>query len=145
LNKLTRQSCFGKSRLSRDRLRFEFHNLSQGYRAPGDDLVQVILFVVVLKFKNRPNRIYFPNAFSPNNDGRNDGFKPFVTGDIIAYDFRIFNRWGQLIFQAKNPLSSWNGINKNSKPDTGSFVWICNYQFRNEKAVVQKGTVVLLW
>jgi len=54
--------------------------------------------------------IYFPNAFSPDNDGKNDFFFPKGYGvDESAYSLIIFNRWGEKIFETNNFNDKWNG------------------------------------
>jgi gliding motility-associated-like protein len=59
-----------------------------------------------------PAIVYIPNAFTPNNDGVNDTFKPIISGAIILnYQISIFDRWGNLVFSSNNPEESWNGEN----------------------------------
>ena len=55
--------------------------------------------------------IYVPNSFTPNADGRNDYFKPAITGEslIQTYEFKIFNRWGDVVFQTKDVTEGWIG------------------------------------
>lgn len=89
-------------------------------------------------------RVIFPNAFSPNNDGNNDIFKPFVKGYLVNYRLKIFDRWGNEIFSSEDYKKGWNGSSKNGKFLAGnSFVWVCNYQFLNETAKNQKGIVII--
>lgn len=55
-------------------------------------------------------RIFFPNAFTPNGDGRNDIFKPVgVLNGISDFQFQVWNRWGELIFQSSDPNDGWRG------------------------------------
>lgn len=55
--------------------------------------------------------IFVPNAFSPNNDGNNDVL--FVRGNYIEnMIFRVYNRWGELVFESTDPAKGWNGIYK---------------------------------
>jgi gliding motility-associated-like protein len=54
--------------------------------------------------------IYVPNAFTPDGDGRNDVFLPIVSGiDRSDYVFRIFDRWGQKIFETEKTDEPWLG------------------------------------
>ena len=55
--------------------------------------------------------IWIPNAFTPNDDLKNDIFLPVFSDPsyIEYYDFKIFDRWGNLIFDTKNPLLGWDG------------------------------------
>jgi len=53
--------------------------------------------------------VFIPNAFSPNNDGKNDIFKPMVFGNVSQYRFSIYNRWGEKIFETSDPQKGWDG------------------------------------
>ena len=69
-----------------------------------------------------------PNAFSPNGDGFNDtwkmeGFKLFNTVSV-----KIFNRWGQLVFESSDPNAEWDGTNKKGKDlPVGTYYYIIDY------------------
>lgn len=57
-----------------------------------------------------------PNTFTPNSDGQNDIFKPFPNSKFIAkVEFKIFNRWGNLIFETNDPHINWDGKNLNGE------------------------------
>lgn len=56
--------------------------------------------------------LYIPNAFTPNQDGLNDLFKPIYHCDMEEYSFRIFNRWGELLYESGDPAEGWNGLYK---------------------------------
>lgn len=55
--------------------------------------------------------VFVPNCFTPNSDNRNEYFKPSVRGIslIHTYEFRIFNRWGDLLFFTTDPTEGWMG------------------------------------
>jgi gliding motility-associated-like protein len=63
-----------------------------------------------------PKFTYFlPNAFTPNLDGLNDGFRgQGIFTYIQAFNMQIFNRWGELIFETNNPYEAWNGRKDNT-------------------------------
>ncbi|HRE97052.1 MAG TPA: gliding motility-associated C-terminal domain-containing protein, partial [Flavobacteriales bacterium] len=68
--------------------------------------------------------IYAPNAFTPDGDGRNDIF--FVTGegfDPTRFEFFIFNRWGEVIFQSESAANGWNGMHNGQKAKNDVYVW----------------------
>jgi gliding motility-associated-like protein len=52
--------------------------------------------------------VYIPNAFTPNGDGKNEGFMPVMRG-MRKFTLQIFNRWGQLIFESSNTNNAWDG------------------------------------
>lgn len=56
----------------------------------------------------RGHVFYAPNAFSPNEDGINDLFKPVMLG-VVDYELQIFNRTGEVVFSTTNPILGWNG------------------------------------
>ena len=67
---------------------------------------------------------YAPNAFTPNNDGVNDDFKPFASGyDLDDYELMIFDRWGELLFTSTNWNVGWNGIYKGRLAQIDVYVW----------------------
>lgn len=68
---------------------------------------------------------YFPNAFTPNNDGLNDLFKP-VFSEFTNKDYllMIFNRWGDVIFSTNDITQGWNGRYKDSSKDAQQDVYV---------------------
>ncbi|MBK7409177.1 MAG: gliding motility-associated C-terminal domain-containing protein [Saprospirales bacterium] len=67
-----------------------------------------------------------PNAFTPNGDGQNDLYTPYPYCFIDRIDLKIFNRWGDLIFETQNADINWNGTDQNGKklPD-GTYYYTC--------------------
>lgn len=68
--------------------------------------------------------VYVPNAFTPDGDGVNDLFFPVLSG-TLPQDFRfmVFNRWGELIFDADVPRGGWDGTHKNMQCKEDVYVW----------------------
>jgi len=52
--------------------------------------------------------LYIPNVFSPNGDNQNDEFA-ILGGDVQSMELKIFNRWGELIFESNNQEIGWDG------------------------------------
>jgi gliding motility-associated-like protein len=88
--------------------------------------------------------IYVPSAFTPNDDGKNDVFRPMLFGNIIKYRFSIYNRWGQLLFNTTEPGKGWNGRNNGYIQHNNVFVWACTYQLEGGELKTVKGTVTLI-
>ena len=87
---------------------------------------------------------YIPKAFSPNSDGINDIFRPIQVGISSTEYFRIFNRYGELVFQTSQWMAGWDGTYKGKPMATGTYVWIVKGKDRKGIVVQQKGTVVLI-
>lgn len=87
--------------------------------------------------------IVFPSAFTPNGDGRNDRFGPTYTNSIKNYRLKIYNRWGQLMFQTNDHLKSWDGTINGLAQETGVFAWVCTFEQKGKQQQL-KGTVVLI-
>ncbi|KAA2238412.1 T9SS type B sorting domain-containing protein [Chitinophaga agrisoli] len=88
--------------------------------------------------------IFFPSAFTPNGDGRNDLFRPKYYKRVSHYQLNVYNRWGATIFQSNDPAIGWDGSFKGALSDTGTFVWIATFMNRHGQAQTVKGTVTLV-
>ena len=88
--------------------------------------------------------IYVPTGFTPNNDGVNDKFIPYPVG-IKSYSyFRVFNRWGQLIFSTKNMNDGWDGKIAGKEQAAGVYVWNIEGRTKDNRIILKKGTVTLI-
>lgn len=84
-----------------------------------------------------------PNAFSPNGDGENDML--YVKGqDVKNMDFKVFNRWGELVFETNDINKGWDGVYKGVAQEMEVYVWTLSVTFGNGKAATKKGNVTLL-
>jgi gliding motility-associated-like protein len=90
-------------------------------------------------------RIDVPTAFTPNGDNLNDFFGPLNAIKAENYIFRIYNRWGGLLFESNNWLKMWDGTYKGILQEPGTYVWTLSYTDRDtKKDFVRKGTFVLI-
>ncbi len=86
-----------------------------------------------------------PTAFTPNNDGKNDLLFPLNAIKAENLDFKVFNRWGQLVFQTRDWKIGWNGKVNGKEQGSGVYVWVLQYTDRDTKEKRQmKGTTVLI-
>lgn len=100
-----------------------------------DDYVKVTI--------TKEDYFYLPNAFTPNNDGINDAFKPTTNG-ITDYKMEVYNRWGQLVFQTSNLSEGWNGkFHKTAQPG-GAYIFIVKYKNGKGKVYTRKGSFLLI-
>lgn len=89
--------------------------------------------------------IYVPNAFSPNNDGLNDILHPVPIGMREFHFFRLFNRFGEMIFSTTDPRRGWDGKIKGTPQNPATtFVWIAEGIDYTGKLVVRKGMVTIV-
>jgi len=86
---------------------------------------------------------YVPNAFSPNDDGTNDFFEA-LTGEIIQIkSFRIYSRWGEMVYSGDNG-NKWDGAYRNQKCNMGVYVYCIEYTMDSDKLYMSKGDITLL-
>jgi gliding motility-associated-like protein len=89
--------------------------------------------------------IAVPSAFSPNDDGLNDFFYPMNAFKADDLDFRVYNRWGQVIFKTSDWTKKWNGKIAGIPQPVGVYVWTFNYTHHDTgKKYALKGTVTLV-
>jgi gliding motility-associated-like protein len=89
--------------------------------------------------------LYFPNTFSPNNDGLNETFGPTGNYNAVSnYELLIFNRWGELVFKTNNPRERWNGKTNGQTNAFTSYVWYSSYQFMGQGKKFKKGSLIIL-
>jgi len=100
-------------------------------------------YITVRVFKTGP-QIFVPTAFTPNGDGRNDVFRPLAVGISKIEYFRVFNRWGELVFSTTVNEQGWDGKIRGKEQATGTFVWVVKAVDYTGKPVFAKGTVTLI-
>lgn len=86
-----------------------------------------------------------PTAFTPNGDGLNDYLYPLSGFKASQLDFRVYNRYGQLVFATQDWTKRWDGRVDGQMQPPGTYVWMLSYTHKDTgKKVFQKGTVVLI-
>ena len=88
--------------------------------------------------------IYVPKAWSPNNDGHNDKLYPIIVGMIELKKFRIFNRWGVLVFETSINKDGWNGIYNNAPQPNETYTWILEAVDQYGNQIKRNGNSVLM-
>ena len=92
----------------------------------------------------RQEAIIIPSAFSPNGDGRNEVLTPVINDiESIRY-FRIYNRWGQLVFFTDQLDTGWDGTFKGGAAISGTYVWEIEGVSTKGRVISKKGAVLLL-
>ena len=89
--------------------------------------------------------IAVPTAFTPNNDGLNDYLYPLNALKAEKLDFKIFNRWGQLLFHSKDWTKKWDGTVNGIPQATGVYIWMLEFTDKDSKQKYSmKGTTTLI-
>jgi gliding motility-associated-like protein len=84
-----------------------------------------------------------PNAFTPNNDGLNDEFG--ILGENFELVFlRIYNRWGELIFETSDRTISWDGTYQGEEQPAGVYTWTVAFNDENNIQFSKSGNVTLI-
>ncbi len=93
--------------------------------------------------------IFIPNSFSPNSDGANDVFYPRGKGLFTIKSLKIFNRWGEMVFERNNfpaneATSGWDGTYKSQKLSTDVYIYTLDVVCENSSVLNFKGNIALL-
>ena len=85
-----------------------------------------------------------PNVFTPNGDGKNDLFRPLLVGYQSLRYFRIYNRYGEEIFNTQSITDFWDGTFKGQNQEVGVYYWMMGVKDRFGKDFERKGDVTLI-
>lgn len=107
--------------------------------------------IIVEVDKNR--NVFIPNVFSPNGDGLNDLFKPFVGAGVQNINYmRVFDRWGEVLYERAGQylpdpldLTGWDGKLKGKRMNPGVYVYLIEVQFVDGQVLLYRGDVTLLY
>jgi gliding motility-associated-like protein len=99
--------------------------------------------ITVRVFKTEP-QVFVPTGFTPNGDGQNDVIRPIAVGMTRIEYFRVYNRWGQLVFSTTVNGKGWDGRINGKEQGTGVYVWVVKGTDFTGKVVSAKGTVTLI-
>jgi gliding motility-associated-like protein len=88
--------------------------------------------------------VFIPNTFTPNGDGQNDML--FVVGPGVqsVKEFRVFNRWGELVFDTRDTSVGWDGSYKGEKLNPAVFVFYVDVECIDGRRTIKKGNVTLI-
>lgn len=93
---------------------------------------------------NPETLIFVPNAFTPNGDGKNEIFFASAVG-IKDFSLKIFNRWGEVMFETNDPSEGWNGMHPSGKEAVqGVYTWTVFAKGENDKLIEKRGKLSLL-
>jgi len=106
---------------------------------------------VIWVYVSKERKVFIPNAFSPDENGLNDYATIFADDASVRSipSFRIFNRWGDLVFEKENLIPNvetegWNGYFNNEKMQNGVYIYIVEIEFIDGEIEIFKGDITLM-
>jgi gliding motility-associated-like protein len=93
---------------------------------------------------NKDIVIYVPNSFTPNEDGLNDVLRPFMIGIKSLTYFKIFNRWGELVYHTSSIRNGWDGRFKGMPLQMQTVVWMLEGTGVDNMKHQAKGSTILI-
>ena len=99
--------------------------------------------VTVYVLCNNAN-VFIPNTFSPNGDGANDIFYPRGNGVYSIKMFRIFNRWGEVVFETTDLNKGWDGTFNGKPQPMGVYVYVIEAFTSTNDRFFKQGNVTLI-
>ncbi len=88
--------------------------------------------------------VKLPSAFSPNGDGENDVFHVLRAGELDIIEFKIFNRWGNVVFETNDKNEGWDGTRKGKEQNTGTYIYYLKGTNGDGEIIEIKGNFTLL-
>ena len=88
--------------------------------------------------------IYMPTGFTPNGDGKNDRYKPYPVGIKQLNYFKVFNRWGQMLYSTTTLHTGWDGRLGGVMQPNAVYVWVVQGITKDDRVITKKGIVSLI-
>jgi gliding motility-associated-like protein len=104
---------------------------------------------VVVRVQCDASQLFIPNTFTPNGDGQNDVFYPRGVGFTRLRSFRVFNRWGEIVYERRNfPLNDktfgWDGTFKGGQLPPDVFMYTIEADCEDNEVLLWKGDVTII-
>lgn len=88
--------------------------------------------------------LFVPTGFTPNGDSKNDKLRALLFGEIQSFDFVVYNRYGQKVFETKINTEGWDGTINGQQQALGLYVWVCKYKLVGQTEIIERGTTILI-
>ncbi len=122
------------------------HSITQEYLinliSPGGCVTPDTMLVRV--FDNNLVDILVPRSFTPNGDGINDILYPYLTGIKEFHFFKVYNRYGKLMFETRNPDAGWDGNYGGTQQPMSIYIWVAEGLANDGSLIKKTGEILLL-
>ncbi len=88
--------------------------------------------------------IFVAKAFTPNTDGVNEKIYPLTVGIKQFHYLRIYNRWGQLMFETTSISNGWDGTSSGKKQPMDTYTWIVQGVTEDDRVIQKTGNTLLI-
>lgn len=88
--------------------------------------------------------VYIPNAFTPDGNENNNVLKVYTACEFDAFEFRVYNRSGDVLYVSQDPNMAWDGTYKGRVMQSGTYVYALEYVLRKGEPIQLSGHIVLL-
>jgi gliding motility-associated-like protein len=88
--------------------------------------------------------IYIPDAFSPNWDGINDILIPRLSGIASLIYFKVYDRWGQLVYETEKKNAGWDGTYRGTKQPVDTYIWVAEGIGMDGNRIKKRGSTILI-
>lgn len=104
---------------------------------------QCDIAAVSVTITGNPGDLFIPNAFTPNNDGKNDIFKVYGSA-LKEAEIRIYTQWGAQIYETNDNTAGWDGKSKGVAQPVGVYIYVIKLRMQDEDTFIRKGTLTLI-
>ncbi len=123
---------------------FVISDTSQLFKVTGKDVWGCVdTAVVVVNVTPNPKSFFIPNAFTPNHDGLNDAFRAYGS-TIQEIDLRVFNQWGQQLWETRDHEQGWDGTYNGHEQPVGVYIYVVRVVLYGGQVITKRGTVSLI-
>ncbi len=111
-------------------------SITDAHNCPNADSVRITA-------RGCAGELFIPNAFTPNRDELNDGFRVYGE-NVQSLHIRIFNRWGELVFESEETGSYWDGTYKGQPAPVGVYIYVVKAAFNDGSRITRQGSLTLM-
>lgn len=101
-------------------------------------------FTIDSTFLSKLPQVQIPNVFTPNKDNTNDAFRPIMDTGLELTSFKVYNRWGNLVFDKADAINGWDGTRNGEALPSDVYAYVMTFQYGTGRSFVMRGDVTLI-